>query len=75
MMKMYLKLNYVFSNRISSFFKGFYTVYNKLFRDIAEQDLKASNNKKIEIPEFGNSTSDYEEVRKEKRRCEIIVII
>jgi DnaJ family protein A protein 5 len=43
---------------------GFYTVYNKLFKDIAEQDLKASNDKTIEIPEFGNSESDYEEVRK-----------
>jgi DnaJ family protein A protein 5 len=41
---------------------GFYTVYNKVFKDIAEQDLKASNDKKIEIPEFGNSESDYEEV-------------
>ncbi|CAF2428856.1 unnamed protein product [Rotaria sp. Silwood2] len=41
---------------------GFYTVYNKLFKDIAEQDLKASTDKKIEIPKFGNSESDYEEV-------------
>jgi hypothetical protein len=46
-------------------FKGFYTVYNKLFKDIAEQDFKASNDKTIEIPEFGKSDSDYEEVRKE----------
>ncbi|CAF1274747.1 unnamed protein product [Rotaria sordida] len=41
---------------------GFYTVYNKLFKDIAEQDLKASTDKKVKIPEFGNSESDYEEV-------------
>jgi hypothetical protein len=47
------------------FLQGFYTVYNKVFKDIAEQDLKASNDKTIEIPEFGNSESDYEEVRKE----------
>ncbi len=43
--------------------KGFYTIYNKLFKEIAEQDIKASTDKTIEIPDFGNSESDYEEVR------------
>ncbi|CAF0881925.1 unnamed protein product [Adineta steineri] len=41
---------------------GFYTIYNKLFKDIAQQDIKASTDKTVEIPEFGNSESDYEEV-------------
>ncbi|CAF1085171.1 unnamed protein product [Adineta ricciae] len=41
---------------------GFYTVYNKLFKDIAEQDLKASTDKTIEIPEFGTSESSYDDV-------------
>jgi len=41
---------------------GFYTVYNKLFKDIAEQDFKASSDKTIAIPDFGNSESDYEEI-------------
>jgi hypothetical protein len=50
------------------FIKGFYTVYHQLFKDIAEQDYKASSDKKIEIPDFGNSESDYEEVRKDKKR-------
>ena len=45
------------------FFQGFYTVYHQLFKDIAEQDIKASSDKTIEIPEFGNSESDYDEVR------------
>ena len=42
--------------------QGFYTIYQQLFKDIAEQDLKGSTDKTIVIPEFGNSTSDYEEV-------------
>ncbi|UJR38141.1 hypothetical protein I4U23_030819 [Adineta vaga] len=41
---------------------GFYTIYNKLFKDIAEQDLKGSMDKTIEIPEFGSSESSYDEV-------------
>ncbi|CAF1937704.1 unnamed protein product [Rotaria magnacalcarata] len=41
---------------------GFYTVYNKLFKDIAEQDLKASSDKKFDIPMFGTAESDYEEI-------------
>jgi hypothetical protein len=62
---MYVEQILFIGNFFSFFLQGFYTVYNKVFKDIAEQDLKASNDKKIEIPEFGNSESDYEEVRKE----------
>ncbi len=57
-----LKTNWKFILLKFIFLKGFYTVYNKLFKDIAEQDLKGSTDKTIEIPEFGNSESDYEEV-------------
>ena len=62
--KMYVIRRFSFSENVF-FFQGFYTVYNKLFKDIAEQDLKASSDKKIEIPDFGNSESDYDEVRDE----------
>ncbi len=71
--KMYVKERFTDFFYFFFFLKGFYTVYNKVFKDIAEQDLKASTDKTIEIPEFGNSESDYEEVRR-KTLFEMIII-
>jgi hypothetical protein len=65
--KMYVEIKFEFVLflfiQILFILKGFYTIYNKLFKEIAEQDIKASTDKTIEIPDFGNSESDYEEVR------------
>lgn len=42
--------------------KGFYAVYSNVFRIIAQEDAEFATDKDIEIPEFGTSLSDYEEV-------------
>ncbi|KAJ8306389.1 hypothetical protein KUTeg_016934 [Tegillarca granosa] len=56
---------------------GFYAVYEKVFKTIAEQDYVFLDDKESdhEFPVFGNSTSDYEEalvkfVRKRDRRVQ-----
>ncbi|XP_060525558.1 dnaJ homolog subfamily C member 21-like isoform X2 [Cylas formicarius] len=42
---------------------GFYTVYRKVFELIANEDIKFMNKDEfIEVPTFGNSTSDYTSV-------------
>lgn len=41
---------------------GFYAVYSNVFRIITEEDAEFATDKKIEVPEFGTSSSDYEEV-------------
>lgn len=65
-------------NRIDAkgfFSQGFYTVYRQLFKDIAEQDIKASSDKTIEIPEFGNSEGDYDEVRYQLNSLRLILLV
>nr|CAG4650250.1 EOG090X085R [Sida crystallina] len=44
--------------------QGFYAVYRELFTKIADEDLEFADNVEsdFEIPEFGDSNSDYEEV-------------
>ena len=61
-------LSEILLDRRLSVRQGFYTVYNKLFHDIAEQDRKGSSDKSIEIPEFGDSESDYEQVGHHAKR-------
>ena len=41
---------------------GFYAVYSNVFRIITEEDAEFATDKNIEVPEFGTSSSDYEEV-------------
>lgn len=42
---------------------GFYTVYRKVFEEIAKEDMEHMEDKEefTQIPSFGNSNSDYEE--------------
>ena len=42
--------------------EGFYAVYSNVFRIIAEEDAEFSTDSNLEVPEFGTSSSDYEEV-------------
>lgn len=42
--------------------QGFYAVYANAFRIITEEDKEFADDKDLEVPEFGTSTSDYEEV-------------
>lgn len=44
--------------------KGFYTVYRKVFEQIAKEDIEYMDSKSDydEIPTFGNSNSDYEDI-------------
>lgn len=42
--------------------QGFYAVYANVFRIIAEEDAEFATDKDLEVPEFGTSSSDYEEV-------------
>lgn len=42
--------------------QGFYAVYSNVFRIIAKEDAKFATDEDLEIPEFGTSSSDYEEV-------------
>ena len=45
-------------------FQGFYGVYRKVFESIAAEDLEFMQDMKsnFEIPGFGKSTSNYDEV-------------
>ncbi|KAJ8967417.1 hypothetical protein NQ314_002924 [Rhamnusium bicolor] len=61
----------VFQYFTSTCFKGygddkddFYTIYRKVFENIAKEDMKFMDEKEefCEIPSFGNSKSDYEKV-------------
>lgn len=42
--------------------QGFYAVYSNVFRIITEEDSEFATDKDLEVPEFGTSLSDYEEV-------------
>ena len=42
--------------------QGFYAVYTNAFRIIAKEDAEFATDKDLEVPEFGTSSSDYEEV-------------
>lgn len=43
--------------------KGFYTVYRKVFEEISKEDMEFMEHEEyLEIPTFGNSQSDYEEI-------------
>ena len=42
--------------------QGFYAVYSNVFRIIAQEDAEFATDKDLDIPEFGTSSSDYEEV-------------
>ena len=42
--------------------QGFYAVYANVFRIIAEEDTEFATDSNLEVPEFGTSSSDYEEV-------------
>lgn len=42
--------------------QGFYAVYSNVFRIIAKEDAEFATDEDLEIPEFGTSSSDYEEV-------------
>lgn len=41
---------------------GFYAIYSKVFRIIAQEDSEFATNTDLEVPEFGTSLSNYEEV-------------
>ena len=42
--------------------QGFYAVYANVFEIITKEDAEFSDGQDLEVPEFGTSTSDYEEV-------------
>lgn len=42
--------------------QGFYAVYANVFEIITKEDAEFANGQDLEVPEFGTSTSDYEEV-------------
>lgn len=42
--------------------QGFYAVYSNVFRIITKEDAEFATDEDLEIPEFGTSSSDYEEV-------------
>ena len=42
--------------------QGFYAVYTNAFRIIAKEDAEFATDEDLEVPEFGTSSSDYEEV-------------
>ena len=42
--------------------QGFYTVYANVFEIITKEDAEFADGQDLEVPEFGTSTSDYEEV-------------
>lgn len=42
--------------------QGFYAVYSNVFRIIAEEDAEFSTDKDLGVPEFGTSSSDYDEI-------------
>lgn len=42
--------------------QGFYAVYANAFRIIAKEDAEFATDEDLEVPEFGTSSSDYEEV-------------
>lgn len=42
--------------------QGFYAVYSNVFRIIAEEDAEFATDSNLEVPEFGTSSSEYEEV-------------
>ena len=42
--------------------QGFYAVYANAFRIIAKEDAEFATDEDVEVPEFGTSSSDYEEV-------------
>lgn len=42
--------------------QGFYAVYTNAFRIIAKEDAEFATDDDLEVPEFGTSSSDYEEV-------------
>ena len=42
--------------------QGFYAVYSNVFKIIAEEDAEFLTDKELEVPEFGTSSSDYDEV-------------
>ena len=42
--------------------QGFYAVYSNVFRIITKEDAEFAIDEDLEIPEFGTSSSDYEEV-------------
>lgn len=42
--------------------QGFYAVYSNVFRIITKEDAEFASDGDLEIPEFGTSSSDYEEV-------------
>ena len=42
--------------------QGFYAVYASVFEIITKEDAEFANGQDLEVPEFGTSTSDYEEV-------------
>ncbi|XP_018022903.1 dnaJ homolog subfamily C member 21 [Hyalella azteca] len=41
---------------------GFYTVYRKFFQDLAERDRENSKDHDVDVPSFGDSLSDLEDV-------------
>ncbi|XP_078378890.1 dnaJ homolog subfamily C member 21-like [Oculina patagonica] len=41
---------------------GFYAVYSNVFKIIAQEDAEFATAKDLEVPEFGTSSNDYEEV-------------
>lgn len=41
---------------------GFYAIYSNVFRIIAQEDSEFATNTDLEVPEFGTSLSNYEEV-------------
>ena len=42
--------------------QGFYAVYANVFEIITKEDAEFADGQDLEVPEFGTSTSDYEEV-------------
>ena len=42
--------------------QGFYAVYANVFQIITKEDAEFADGQDLEVPEFGTSTSDYEEV-------------
>lgn len=42
--------------------QGFYAVYANVFKIITEEDGEFADGQDLDVPEFGTSTSDYEEV-------------
>ncbi|XP_022791039.1 dnaJ homolog subfamily C member 21-like [Stylophora pistillata] len=42
--------------------QGFYAVYTNVFKIITKEDAEFADGQDLDVPEFGTSTSDYEEV-------------